>query len=810
MCAIVAMIVELTCLAQDFPYRIERVSVDYRGAVANDRAILCYGNHGVITASYDRGTTWQQLSIGERYDIYYIQRWRNMFAGVHRGGIMWSNDDGRHWQIHIIAAGEDVVAGCGRDSIVYVLLRDRVMQWNLERNSIELFVELDTSLQWIDIACTSRYLYVMATDSLDNFIVRGIQYDRLEMLQDRYFGSYHSAVHLSVANDTLYALCEPVVLSREVGDYFLASSSLFVLPAGRLTTKRVAFIRMRGSAYLVEGNVVRYLGFTPEGNFQLRYYETILDSTRDFQPTAVVGVAEDRVLPFSLRRPPFKMTRIVRIGNSGDSLLAVGENKIIVISTDGGSTWRWCSIFYYNYYLNLAYQSPVYSDSWFTVFTSPGYTYYSLLRSKDGLTTFVPQRRWLTGSPSLSNILWHFEPDGRGFIQYGPNSRGVNLDSALAVTTDYAETFEWRPSITRSSYGWGSATRPLRLGDTFLVVGRLTRRDTVNNTVLINSSTILYRYSAQLESVDTVVVQNRIPLLMQSFDGRNAVVFLCCDTLQSAQGDTLYSHTVLLSTDAGSRWETRSRLDLSRQMVGAGIAVERNDGGKIYFRSSWGAIYVYRYRDNVWDTIMSPSPNDLDGVQIAFFDRKLWLLGAFDTTTRIYYYDLDRRSGWDSLTLSEHLSGWYGWSLSNDLIGSMAMMGIVASTDSALFISIGKRVWKLVYDGDLIPFEMEILRITRASSIVSVDQDGASRDGIEDIHVYPQPVRRGEQLRVVAVADVEAVEVWTLDGRRVVGMGVERSGEVAGVSMDVPAGVYVVEVRSSGGRQQRGLVMVMP
>jgi hypothetical protein len=85
--------------------------------------------------------------------------------------------------------------------------------------------------------------------------------------------------------------------------------------------------------------------------------------------------------------------------------------------------------------------------------------------------------------------------------------------------------------------------------------------------------------------------------------------------------------------------------------------------------------------------------------------------------------------------------------------------------------------------------------------------DRAAYGGVE---VYPQPVRRGEQLRVVAMADVEAVEVWTLDGRRVVGMAVERSGEVAGVSMDVPAGVYVVEVRSSGGRQQRGLVMVVP
>jgi hypothetical protein len=82
--------------------------------------------------------------------------------------------------------------------------------------------------------------------------------------------------------------------------------------------------------------------------------------------------------------------------------------------------------------------------------------------------------------------------------------------------------------------------------------------------------------------------------------------------------------------------------------------------------------------------------------------------------------------------------------------------------------------------------------------------------GREELEVYPQPVRRGEQLRVVAMADVEAVEVWTLDGRRVVGLEVERSGEVAGVSMDVPAGVYVVQVRSSGGRQQRGLVMVMP
>ncbi|GIV56842.1 MAG: hypothetical protein KatS3mg040_1610 [Candidatus Kapaibacterium sp.] len=103
---IVALLVTLPALAQDDSlfneslYVRTRLGTDLTGSAYNGRALLVYGEGGVIMRSTDWGATWEQINLPDSLQILGIATAGRRFLGLcYRGFALRSDDDGRSWEI---------------------------------------------------------------------------------------------------------------------------------------------------------------------------------------------------------------------------------------------------------------------------------------------------------------------------------------------------------------------------------------------------------------------------------------------------------------------------------------------------------------------------------------------------------------------------------------------------------------------------------------------------------------------------------------------------------------------------------------
>ncbi|MCX8051129.1 MAG: T9SS type A sorting domain-containing protein [Chlorobi bacterium] len=800
-----AALAAVTGSGQEFPYHVERVITDYRGAVGNERVILCYGNYGIVTASYDRGASWQQSCIGDRYDIYRIQRWGNLFLGVHRRGIMWSSDDGRSWRIRELSAELDVLDGYGRDSVMYLLLRDRVLRWDASRDAVEQFLALDTTYQWNRIACDSRYVYVMADPIGDGDRFFQVPHSGGEPTFIEWFERYSPyQMYLTVQRDTLYALSFYADPARDF-DYSRAytNASLYVLDDATRRRRRIAALASAGLGYWVEDGYVRYLEFTRQGGFRLQLIVQKLDSTVDFQPFTRTPI-DDRLLVYTERKR-LAINSIVRVDDS--TLVAVGNAKMILISHDNGSSWKWCSFFYGTWDGGIV---PYANTNSFTLFQSGS----SLLRSTDGMATFLPPYRW-TFQQIGWTMMWYFGHDGRGFVQYEPQiGNDPPRDSALAVTTDGGENFQWQNNLPSATSKFLSALHPPMwlypriVGDTLMWIGYM--RDTTRKW-----QTIVHRYSKDFERLDTAVIAEGQPVVAPMIGSHEVGVLMCCDTLVPMLGDTALVYTLLSTSDAGTTWHPKSTLQIPKNLRLNSTAAA--DADALYVTTSTSAnvlIFAYLYRENRWDTIVAPRPQGISSYSLASFDGKLWLCGYLDTTMTIYTYDMVRRDGWHSVSLLSYLQGLNVWSPWIDLIDTDAMLYFLHTTDSALYLAIGKRARNLQGErGDWTVFEANLVRIGRQTSVASAGQLHVSSTAQEAI-LYPQPTTGTTwiECRSLRPDEIATVTIFDVHGRRYrVPWDAMDNGTATRIRLDCTAletGAYLVAILHARGSQVMRLAVV--
>lgn len=103
---IVALLTALPALAQDESlfdeslYTRTRLVTDLTGSAYNGRALLVYGEGGVIMRSTDWGATWDQIDLPDSLHILGIAAAGRRFLGLcYRGFAIRSDDDGRSWQL---------------------------------------------------------------------------------------------------------------------------------------------------------------------------------------------------------------------------------------------------------------------------------------------------------------------------------------------------------------------------------------------------------------------------------------------------------------------------------------------------------------------------------------------------------------------------------------------------------------------------------------------------------------------------------------------------------------------------------------
>jgi hypothetical protein len=94
LCIVLIFVSCINSFSDVIPFTPERMITDFNGVVYNGTNVLCYGNYGIITFSKDRGEHWDQLNIGDKYNIKKIRTLEKTFYGVTEYSIIKSTNNG--------------------------------------------------------------------------------------------------------------------------------------------------------------------------------------------------------------------------------------------------------------------------------------------------------------------------------------------------------------------------------------------------------------------------------------------------------------------------------------------------------------------------------------------------------------------------------------------------------------------------------------------------------------------------------------------------------------------------------------------
>lgn len=79
---------------------LTRISSNFNGSTYNDNSILVYGDGGVILRSENRGISWEQINLNDSLNILEIVNIGSRYYGVsNRKYVIYSSDDGKTWQL---------------------------------------------------------------------------------------------------------------------------------------------------------------------------------------------------------------------------------------------------------------------------------------------------------------------------------------------------------------------------------------------------------------------------------------------------------------------------------------------------------------------------------------------------------------------------------------------------------------------------------------------------------------------------------------------------------------------------------------
>jgi hypothetical protein len=153
-------------LADDLPFTYERLNVDFYGVAYNSRTILAYGTGSAIVRSYDRGKTWDQVTVA--HDSLSIRKIKNInesFYGVlDKSIIIKSVDDGKSWQVKKLEKDNDILDFDISKDYLYVLKADQIDVVDLDLNPVGS-IPVDTSLHSFEIHIFNNTIYINSDSS---------------------------------------------------------------------------------------------------------------------------------------------------------------------------------------------------------------------------------------------------------------------------------------------------------------------------------------------------------------------------------------------------------------------------------------------------------------------------------------------------------------------------------------------------------------------------------------------------------------------------------------------------------------------
>lgn len=234
-----------------------------------------------------------------------------------------------------------------------------------------------------------------------------------------------------------------------------------------------------------------------------------------------------------------------------DTIIAVGSNKLISVSYDGGKSFEFKSVFKGSYegYDNI----DILDDS--IIFVVIGYSFY---RTTDGGITWLPQHY----SHYYYNIyydtpqIYYFFEDGQGFAKYPVINR--NNDSSALVTYNLGENFFKTNDLNLIVPIYNSFSKiGLDLGNIVLFFVNRTK----DTAAEVSYSVLRYNKSFKLLDSNRVKFNNDLISVILTKD--SSIIALTEKSSGTNKADSTgktenysYKYILLKSTDKGKTWNS--------------------------------------------------------------------------------------------------------------------------------------------------------------------------------------------------------------------------------------------------------------
>lgn len=348
---IIGIIVIFNVKAENSPIAIQRLSTDYNGIVTNGNVILVYGNNGVITYSSDNGENWNQLYLGELNQIRKIFYIDGKFYALAPNSIFVGTSDCKIWIQKRFSNEEQFFDFTFVENFFYITAKNKI--YKIERELAtqpEIFFEFDEFTTLSEIVSLSNFLFIIESEYYIFKIDRETkQIDTIDVHPQQGSFTNRNLANLKIINSNLYVLMKYSIQSKPE---FAFENVKHKLIASKDLGKNWEFItdNIRVSKeYLVDNGKIYFLSpkiidFTAnEKGWNVGYY--YIDSNNELMEVNSADTI-DKWIPFIKGSGNLNTFDVVRLNKINDNLLlAVGSNKTILKSLNGGLNWELVSYF---------------------------------------------------------------------------------------------------------------------------------------------------------------------------------------------------------------------------------------------------------------------------------------------------------------------------------------------------------------------------------------------------------------------------------------------------------------------------------
>ncbi len=411
---------------------------DYRGVAANGELAICYGDHGIITITRDEGRTWSRVFLGDKYDIKKIVSIGKDLIGASGCSLLKYNAGKDRWINKDVFGVPEIISVTTRDSLMYVLTKSGVLVADFNLNiDTENFISLDTNSTYSEIVTDNSCFYIIANDSLIlRYWNKNPTPDILDLAKLYPKENRKCISNLKIHNGKLHCIIEGQPLINKDMRTVSYTFNTLVSSSDHGSTWQKLTDSLHGSSYnIINGELIEVYSSANYIEKALIPYCYKFDAAgkRVLQNNADTdGRYFTYCYNFGASRANYlidsKLALKDVIRTDSGTLLAAGDQMQIIVSTDGGASWEFKSLFFS--YNNQS--SPI--DMHFlgdSIICAPNY------RTTNAGTTWLPPRR----GQKLEEGISMFNNDGSGIICPYQNSGDTSL-KYYYETKDFGDTWE--------------------------------------------------------------------------------------------------------------------------------------------------------------------------------------------------------------------------------------------------------------------------------------------------------------------------------------------------------------------------------